>query len=88
MEGRDQAASRETGGGCGVSRGSTCRRGLGKHTGRPQRPPSPRLFHPCQALHRWVLAVIDWTMELSSMSMSKALEAQPTIAGGRLLEKR
>lgn len=38
--------------------------------------------------HRWVLAAMDWTTELLSMRRSRALEAQPTTAGGRLLEKR
>lgn len=38
--------------------------------------------------HRWVLAAMDWTMELLPMRRSRALEAQPTTAGGRLLEKR
>lgn len=40
------------------------------------------------APHRWVLAAMDWAMALLSMSRSRALEAQPTTAGGRLLEKR
>jgi hypothetical protein len=31
---------------------------------------------------------MDWTMVLLSMSRSRALEAQPATAGGRLLEKR
>lgn len=41
-----------------------------------------------KAPHRWVLAAMDWAMALLSMSRSRALEAQPTTAGGRLLEKR
>lgn len=43
---------------------------------------------PLQAPYRRVLAAIDWTMALLSMSKSRALEAQPTTGGGRLLEKR
>jgi hypothetical protein len=44
----------------------------------------PTLWAP----YRRVLAAIDWMMALLSMSRSRALEAQPTTAGGRLLEKR
>lgn len=54
----------------------------------PTSSPTPSLSHPCQGPHRWVLAAIVWTMALLSISRSRALEAQPTTAGGRLLEKR
>lgn len=43
---------------------------------------------PTESPHRWVLAAIDWAMALLSMSRSRALDAQPTTAGGKLLEKR
>lgn len=49
---------------------------------------SPHLAPPLWAPYRRVLAAIDWTMALFSMSRSRALEAQPTTAGGGLLEKR
>lgn len=51
-------------------------------------PPLPYADPPLWRPYRRVLAAIDWTMALLSMSRSRALEAQPTIAGGRLLEKR
>ena len=56
--------------------------------GTQEQLPDPNLSHPCQGPHRWVLAAIDWTMALLSMCRSRALEAQPATAGGRLLEKR
>lgn len=49
---------------------------------------APSLSRPCSEPHRWVLAAMDWTRVLLSMSKSRALEALPTTAGGRLLEKR
>lgn len=51
-------------------------------------PSLPLSDPPLQGPYRRVLAAIDWTMALLSMSRSRALEAQPTTGGGRLLEKR
>lgn len=69
-------------------RGRTVGMELWAWAGTQGQLPDPNLPHPCQGPHRWVLAAIDWTMALLSMSRSRALEAQPATAGGRLLEKR
>lgn len=66
--------------------GMWCEQGQHRWAGAGQAPTQP--LPPLPGTHRWVLAAIDWTMALSSMSRSRTLEAVPTTAGGRLLEKR